>query len=79
MPGDYATIEGAEPSGINTVHQLVTEITDYTVTLSTNTSSIVGVITTTNATIARSVKVAALGEGGSAGVSITEVVSLVSE
>lgn len=77
--GDYATIEGAEPSGINTVHQLITEITDFTVTLSTNTSSIVGVITTTNATIARSVKVGALGEGGSAGVSITEVVSLVSE
>ncbi len=77
--GDFATIEGAQPSGINTVHQLVTQATETTITLSTNTSSIVGVITTTNATIARSVKVAALADSGTTNLSITEVVQLVSE
>jgi hypothetical protein len=77
--GDFATIEGAQPSGINTVHQLVTQATETTITLSANTSSIVGVITTTNATIARSVKVAALADSGTTNLSITEVVQLVSE
>jgi len=77
--GDYATIEGAQPSGINTFHQLVTQATETTITLSTNTSSIVGVITTTNATIARSVKVAALADSGTTNLNITEVVQLVSE
>ena len=77
--GDYATIENAEPVAINTVHQLVTAITDSTITLSANTSSIVGVITTTEASIARSVKVAALSDGGATNLSITEIVQLVSE
>jgi hypothetical protein len=83
--GDFATIEGAvarnaaSTSGINTIHQLVSATTESTITLSTNTSSITGVITSTNATIARSVKVSALAEGASTNVSITEVVSLVSE
>ncbi len=79
LVGDYATIENAQPTGINTVHQLVTEITDSTITLAANTSSIVGVITTTEATIARSVKVAALSDGGPTNLSITEIVQLVSE
>jgi hypothetical protein len=77
--GDFATIEGAQPSGINTVHQLVTATTESTITLSTNTSSIVGIITTTNASIARSVKVASLADGASTNLNITEVVQLVSE
>jgi hypothetical protein len=79
MVGDYATIENAQPVGINTVHQLVTEITDSTITLSANTSSIVGVITTTDAIISRSVKVAALADGAATNLSITEIVQLVSE
>jgi len=79
LVGDYATIENAEPTGINTVHQLVTAITDSTITLAANTSSIVGVITTTSATIARSIKVAALSDGGPTNLSITEIVQLVSE
>lgn len=77
--GDYVTIENAQPVGINTIHQLVTEITDSTITLSANTSSIVGVITTTEAIISRSVKVAALADGVATNLSITEIVQLVSE
>ena len=77
--GDYVTIENAQPTGINTVHQLVTNLTDSTLTISANTSSIVGVITVTGATVSRSVKVAALADGGATNISITEVVQLVSE
>jgi hypothetical protein len=78
LVGDYVTIENAAPSGINTVHRLVTAATDSTLTISSNTSAIVGVITTTNAIVSRSVKVSALGEAPT-NVSITEVVQLVSE
>ena len=77
--GDYVTIENAQPVGINTVHQIVSDITDSTVTISANTSSIVGVITVTEATLSRSVKVAALADGAATNVSITEIVQLVSE
>ena len=79
LVGDYVTIENAEPSGINTVHQLITSLTDSTITVSANTSSIVGVITVTNAIVSRSVKVAALADGAATNVSITEIVQLVSE
>lgn len=77
--GDYVTIENAQPAGINTVHQLVTSLTDESLTISANTSSIVGVITVTGATVSRSVKVAALADNVATNVSITEVVQLVSE
>jgi hypothetical protein len=77
--GDYATIENAQPAGINTVHIPVTSTTDYSITLATNTSSIVGVITVTDASVARSVKVSALASSGTTNLSITEVVQLVSE
>ena len=77
--GDYVTIENAQPAGINTVHQLVTDLTESTLTISANTSSIVGVITVTEAIVSRSVKVAALADGNATNVSITEVVQLVSE
>lgn len=79
LVGDYVTIENAQPAGINTVHQLVTASTDSTLTISANTSSIVGVITYAGATVSRSVKVAALADGASTNLSITEVVQLVSE
>jgi hypothetical protein len=77
--GDYVTIENAQPSGINTVHQLITNLTDSSITISADTSSIVGVITVTAATVSRSVKVAALSDGGATNLSITEIVQLVSE
>lgn len=77
--GDYVTIENAQPAGINTIHQLVTATTDTTVTISANTSSVVGVITALGSTLSRSVKVAALADGGATNISITEIVQLVSE
>lgn len=77
--GDYVTIENAQPSGINTVHQLITSLTDSSITISANTSNIVGIITTSGSTVSRSVKVSAIAESSSTNVSITEIVQLVSE
>jgi hypothetical protein len=77
--GDYVTIENAQPAGINTVHQLITSLTDSSITISANTSSIVGIITTSGSTVSRSVKVSAIAESSSTNVSITEIVQLVSE
>jgi hypothetical protein len=79
LVGDYVTIENAQPTGINTVHQLITATTDSSIIISANTSSIVGVITTSGATVSRSVKVAALADNASTNLSITEIVQLVSE
>ena len=79
LVGDYVTIQNAQPSGINTEHKLVTGITDGSVTISHNSSSIVGVITTTNASLARSVKVSVISASASQDVSITEIVQLVTE
>lgn len=79
LVGDFVTIENAQPAGINTVHQLITEATDSSITISANTSSIVGIITTTGSTVSRSVKVAALADIAATNVSITEIVQLVSE
>ena len=79
LVGDYVTIQNAQPSGINTEHKLVTGITDGSVTISHNSSSIVGVITTTNANLARSVKVSVISASSSQDVSITEIVQLVTE
>lgn len=77
--GDYVTIENAQPTGINTVHQEVTSITISSINIAANTSSIVGVITASRATVSRSVKVAALADGAATNISIAEVVQLVSE
>lgn len=69
---DYVTIENAYPSGINTSHSQVTATTDSSITINFNSSSVTGVAVT-NATVARSVKVSALGEGGQTDLSIVEV------
>ena len=79
LVGDYVTIQNAEPAGINTEHKLVTQVLNDSLTISHNSSSIVGVITTTNANIARSVKVSVLAADGAQNVSITEIVQLVTE
>ena len=79
LVGDYVSIENAQPAGINTIHQLVTATSDASVTIAADTSAIVGVITATGATLSRSIKVAALADGGPANISITEIVQLVSE
>lgn len=77
--GDYVTIQNAQPAGINTEHKLITAVSDESVTISHDSSSIVGIITVTNANLARSVKVSALAADGSQNVSITEIVQLVTE
>jgi len=79
LVGDYVTIQNAQPAGINTEHKLVTQVLNDSLTISHNSSSIVGVITTTNANIARSVKVSVLAADGSQNVSVTEIVQLVTE
>ena len=79
LVGDYVTIQNAQPAGINTEHKLVTQVLNDSLTISHNSSSIVGVITTTNANIARSVKVSVLASDGPQNVSITEIVQLVTE
>ena len=79
LVGDYVTIQNAQPAGINTEHKLVTQVLNDSLTISHNSSSIVGVITTTNANIARSVKVSVLASEGTQNVSITEIVQLVTE
>ena len=79
LVGDYVTIQNAQPAGINTEHKLVTQVLNDSLTISHNSSSIVGVITTTNANIARSVKVSVLAADGPQNVSITEIVQLVTE
>jgi hypothetical protein len=79
LVGDYVTIQNAEPAGINTEHKLVTQVLNDSLTISHNSSSIVGVITTTNANIARSVKVSVIAASDTQNVSISEIVQLVTE
>ena len=79
LVGDYVTIQNAEPAGINTEHKYVTQVFNDSIVILHNSSSIVGVITTTNANIARSVKVSVLAASGTQDVSITEIVQLVTE
>ena len=72
LVGDYVTIENASPSGINTSHNVITAVTDSSITINFNISSLSGIAVTT-ATVARSVKVSAIGNGGTSGVNIVEV------
>jgi len=70
--GDYVTIENA--SGISTSHNIITATTDSSITISYDSSSIsssgIGV---TNATAARSVKIAALAPVSATPINIVEV------
>ena len=70
--GDYVTIENAFPAGINTSHNLVTATTDSSTTIAYNSSALSGIAVTT-ATLARSVRISALGTVSAANVSIAEV------
>ena len=71
--GDAVSIINAQPSGINTQYNLVTATTDSSITISYNSSSVVGVITTRNATVCRSVKISAIGEINGTHLHIAEV------
>lgn len=73
MVGDYVSVEGVTTSGINTSHVPVTAKTDDSITITHDTSSVVGAITVNNSVVARSVKVSALGQGGTSNVFISEV------
>jgi hypothetical protein len=73
LVGDYVSVEGATTSGINTSHVAVTAVAPESITINHNTTSVTGIITVTNAVVARSVKVSALGQGGTANVFISEV------
>ena len=73
MVGDYVSVEGVTNAGINTSHVPVTAVTDGSITITHDSSSVVGVITVTNSVVARSVRVSALGQGGTASVYISEV------
>lgn len=75
---DYVTIEGAPTVGINTTHNPVLAITDSSVTLDFNSTSIASP-NITGSTLARSVKIAAVSSGSGSDLSIAEVVQLVSE
>jgi hypothetical protein len=79
LVGDYASIEGVTTAGINTEHKEVTDVYNDSLVLDYDTSSVTGVITATNASIARSVKVSVLSTSGDQPVSITEIVQLVTE
>lgn len=81
--GDIVSVSGVYPIGINTTNALVTEITNgigaggfrtSRIILDYDTSSVVGVITTTeNAEIRRAIRIAAQASGSSGTVHITEV------
>ena len=79
LVGDYVTIQNAQPAGINTEHKFVTQVFNDSIVILHNSSSIVGVITTTNANIARSVKVSVIAASDTQNVSIAEIVQLVTE
>ena len=75
---DCVTIEGAPTVGLNTSHNTISSLTDSSVTINFNSSA----ITSPNiigADLIRSVKVSAITSDTNLGVSITEIVSLVSE
>ena len=69
---DYASIENAYPAGINTAHNIITATTPTSITINFDSSAITGVAYTI-ASVARSVKVAAIGAGNGTDVSICEV------
>lgn len=78
LPTDYVTIENAPTAGINTTHKSIVSMTDSSVTINFNSSSIVSP-NITNADLVRSVKVSAYTTDPNTGVSVAEIVSLVSE
>jgi hypothetical protein len=76
---DYVSVEGiSSPVGINTTHNSIVSMTDSSVTINFNSSALTNIVIG-DGSLARSVKVSALGSGGSADVFISEVVQLVTE
>jgi hypothetical protein len=71
--GDYVTIEGASPTGINTVHMPVTAVTSTTATVAYASQSVTGVSVNGSTSLVKSLKVSAIGAGAGCDVSIAEV------
>ena len=69
--GDYVTISGGSPAGINTTHSQVSATNSSSITLNWNSSSVTG-IAVTNAIVSRSVKVSVFSPVATS-VSIAEV------
>ena len=69
--GDYVTISGGSPAGVNTSHTQVTALNVSSITLGWNSSTVTG-IAVTNAIISRSVKVSVFSPAATT-VSIAEV------
>ena len=78
VPTDYVTIENAPSVGLNTSHNSIVSITDSTITINYNSSSVTSP-NVTGATVSRSVKVACLTFEPDTFFNIAEVVTLVSE
>lgn len=72
VSGEYVTIENASPAGINTSHNLITSTSSSSITIDFNSASISNIGVST-ATVARSVKISALGTVSAANLSIAEV------
>jgi hypothetical protein len=75
---DYVTIENAPTVGLNTTHRSIVSMTDSSVTINFNSSSVVSP-NISGATLARSVKVSCLTYEPDTFFNIAEVVTLVSE
>jgi hypothetical protein len=74
LVGDFVSIVGASPSGINTSHNQVTSKTEGSITITFDSTATGPITSVVGSYVARSVKVAALGLGGTAsGVYISEV------
>ena len=75
---DFVSIEGSPTVGINTSHNGIVSMTDDSVTIRFNSSAITSP-NVTGADLIRSVRVSTITPDTNLGVSVTEVVSLVSE
>lgn len=76
LVGDFVSIVGVTPSGINTSHNQVIAKSESSITVDFDSTSTGAATAVSGAYVSRSVKVAALGLGGTAtGVYITEVQS----
>lgn len=75
---DYVSIENAPTTGINTSHNSIVSMTDSSVTINFNSSSITSP-NITGADLIRSIRVSAITPDTNLGLSVSEVVSLVSE
>jgi hypothetical protein len=75
---DYVTITGAPTAGINTSHNSIVSLNDYSVTINFNSSAITSP-DITGAALYKSIKVACLTDDVNTFFNISEVVTLVSE